>query len=202
MQKLKRLAGLALIAGAVLVLDQGAKWLVVNNLALGESWDALPAIAGFIRVTRSFNTGAAFGMFPLASNLILALAIVTVIAFIAIYLSLPKTAWLSRISIALIAGGALSNAIDRLRFGHVVDYVHVQLTPTFANVSNFADHAITVGVVLLLIDQWLMERETRREEDEAPGLPAEPAEMFEEPEAPSAEAPTTSPPEREPHTSG
>lgn len=200
MQKLKRFVGLLLIAGIVLAVDQGAKWLVVNNLAMGESWDPIPSIAGFIRVTRSFNTGAAFGMFPLASNLILALAIVTVIAFIAIYLTLPQSAWLSRISIALITGGALSNAIDRVRFDHVVDYVHVQLTPNFANVSNFADHAITVGVVLLLIDQWLMEREARRAEDEAPGLPAEPAEVFDEPEAPSNDAPA-SPPETTPHTS-
>jgi len=156
--RLKRWALLVLVAGVVLAVDQAAKWLVVTNLQMGESWVPIPAIAGFIRVTRSFNTGAAFGMFPFASSVFLVLALITVLAFVIIYPRLPARAWLSRISIALIAGGALSNAIDRIRFEHVVDYVHVQLTPTFANVSNFADHAITVGVILLLVDQWLLER--------------------------------------------
>lgn len=136
-------------------LDQLAKWLVVQNLALGESWVPVPAIADVIRVTRSYNTGAAFGMFPMGSNVIVVLAFITVAVFLWMVPTLPPNAWLSRVGIALTTGGALSNAVDRLRFDHVVDYVHVQLTPTFANISNFADHAITVGVILLLIDQWL-----------------------------------------------
>ena len=145
----------AVVSAVVFGLDQLAKWLVVQNLALGESWVPVPAIADVIRVTRSYNTGAAFGMFPMGSNVIVVLAFITVAVFLWMVPTLPPNAWLSRVGIALTTGGALSNAVDRLRFDHVVDYVHVQLTPTFANISNFADHAITVGVILLLIDQWL-----------------------------------------------
>ncbi len=150
-------------AAAVLALDQAAKWLVISHLELGESWAPIPALSDYLLITRSYNTGAAFGMFPLASNLFLLLALITIIAFVVAYPRLPARAWLSRLSIALIAGGALSNAVDRIRFDHVIDYVHVQISPGFANISNFADHAITLGVILLLLDQWRAEPERRRE---------------------------------------
>lgn len=162
-QRLRRWLFYLLLVVLVLALDQTAKWWVINNLALGESFDLIPQISQFIRVTRSFNTGAAFGIFPMASNLILILALVTITAFIISYPSIPAQARLSRLGIGLITGGALSNAIDRIRFGQVVDYVHVQLTPTFSNISNFADHAVTIGVAILLIEQWIMERQEHRQ---------------------------------------
>lgn len=146
------------VGGLAIALDQTVKWLVTTRLLPGQSWEPIPAIASFIKITYSYNSGAAFGMFANASDLFLLLALITVGAFIFSYPKLPSHAWLSRVSIGLISGGALSNAIDRLRMGHVTDYVHVQLTPTFSNISNLADHAITVGVILLLVDQWLAER--------------------------------------------
>jgi signal peptidase II len=163
LQKVKRWVLFIGISGAVLALDRLLSWLVVTHLELGESWDAIPAISQVIRITRSHNTGAAFGMLPIAANLFLVLAFVTVAVFIYMYPRLPDGAWLSRLSIALISGGALGNALDRLSHGYVVDYVHVQLTPTLSNISNIADHLITVGVALLLIDQWRIERRERRE---------------------------------------
>jgi len=149
---------LLLVVGAVIALDQVAKWLTVNHLSLGQTWDPIPAISPFIRVMRSHNTGAAFGMFPMGSAVFLILAVVTVVVFLVLYPQLPAGAWLSRLSMALIIGGAISNAIDRVRFGYVVDYVYVKLWGTYSNISNFADHAITLGVILLLIDQWRYER--------------------------------------------
>jgi signal peptidase II len=151
-------AFLIAVAGLVIALDQTVKWLVSTRLKPGQSWEPIPSIASLIKITYSYNSGAAFGMLPQASDLFLLLALVTIVAFLISYPRLPSHAWLSRISIGLISGGALSNAIDRLRLSHVIDYVHVQLTPTFSNISNFADHAITIGVVLLLVDQWLAER--------------------------------------------
>ena len=155
---------LPVFGGLVLALDQAAKYAVSTNLSVGQSWNPIPEIADLIRITYSQNSGAAFGMLPQASDLFLILAIITVGAFIISYPKLPSHATLSRISIGLISGGALSNALDRLRLNYVVDYVHVQLSPTFSNISNFADHAITVGVILLLIDQWRAEREQAKVE--------------------------------------
>lgn len=160
----KRWGLLILVSGTVLGVDQFVKWLVVNRLTLGESWEPIPAIGGILRITRSLNTGAAFGMLPQASDFFLLLALATVVGFIIAYPRMPSHAWLSRLSIALISGGAFSNALDRLRLGHVVDYVHFQISPTLSNISNLADHAITVGVVLLLIDQYLAERYEAEEE--------------------------------------
>lgn len=154
---------LVIVAGGILALDQTVKMLVTTRLLMGHSWVPIPQIGDFIRITRSYNTGAAFGMLPQASDIFLLLAIITIVAFIVSYPQLPSKAWLSRLSIAMISGGALSNAIDRIQHGHVVDYVHVQLTPTLSNISNFADHAITVGVVLLLVDQWLTERREKQQ---------------------------------------
>jgi signal peptidase II len=184
LKSLRHWAVLLLFGGGIFALDQTAKWLVATRLTMGESWEPIPAIAGFIRVTYSYNTGAAFGFLPQAAPFFLGLALITTVVFIVTYPRLPAHALMSRVGIALIIGGALSNASDRLRLGHVVDFVHVQLTANFANISNFADHAITVGVVLLLIDQYLIEqREIRaRAEaddqgalgDDGAGSPAEP----------------------------
>jgi signal peptidase II len=164
LQVIRRWGLLVILGGGVLAIDQWVKQQVVEKLAYGESWEPIQAIAGVVRITRSQNTGAAFGMFPFASDFFLALAIITIIAFVISYPRLPSHAWLSRVSVALISGGALSNAIDRILMGHVIDYVHVQITSTISNVSNFADHAITVGVILLLIDQWRAERREMAEQ--------------------------------------
>jgi signal peptidase II len=178
-KSIRRWALLVGVAGLVLAADQGAKWWVMRHLALGESWAPIEALGNYIRVTRSLNTGAAFGIFPLASEVFLVLALVTVGAFVITYPKLPVHATLTRIGIALVSGGALSNAIDRLRFDHVIDYVHVQISPNLANISNFADHAITLGVALMLLDQWLAERHEKDVDDEtavsaAEGPPIEP----------------------------
>ncbi len=152
----------------VLLVDQYAKYLTLTELELGESWIPIPAISDVFRVTRSINTGAAFGMFQGGSSFFLVLALITVAAFVVSYPRLPEEADLTRISIGLITGGALSNAIDRIRFDHVVDYFHVIFNNQFSNISNFADHAITLGVVILLYDQWQAEkRENAQKELEA-----------------------------------
>lgn len=162
---------LGLIA-LVLLIDQAAKYLTITELEMGESWIPIPAISGIFRVTRSLNTGAAFGMFQGASSFFLVLALITVAAFVVSYPRLPEDADLTRVSIGLITGGALSNAVDRIRFDHVVDYFHVILTAEYSNISNFADHAITLGVVILLYDQWQAERRenAQRKAEEAAAL--------------------------------
>lgn len=155
----------------ILLLDQGAKALVLSRLEYGQSWDFIPAISGFLRVTRSLNTGAAFGIFPSGSTFLLSIGFVTIAVFTYLFYDMPAEAKLTIIGIAIVLGGAISNIIDRIRFGYVVDYVHVQLGPNFANISNFADHAVTIGVIFLLIDQWILaEREAEKADETAEGV--------------------------------
>jgi signal peptidase II len=63
--------------------------------------------------------------------------------------------WVERFALGLVLGGAMGNALDRIRLGYVVDFVDIQIGSMFSNVSNFADHAIVLGAILLLIVQWL-----------------------------------------------
>jgi signal peptidase II len=150
------------VAGLVLLIDQGIKSLIMDRLMLGQSIEPIPALGTFFKITYSYNTGAAFGMLPQASDLFMILALITVTAFVISYPKLPSHALMSRVSIGLISGGALSNALDRIRFQHVIDYVHIRLTPNFSNISNVADHAITLGVIILLIDQWMAEQREKK----------------------------------------
>lgn len=173
-QAVKRWLLLVGVAGLVIAVDQTAKYLTITKLELGETWLPIPAIANIFRITRSINTGAAFGMFQGASTFFLVLALITVAAFVISYPRLPDEARLTRVAVALITGGAFSNAIDRIQYAHVIDYFHVILSPRFSNISNFADHAITLGVIFLLIDQWRLERlEAQREAMEAASLEME-----------------------------
>jgi signal peptidase II len=80
---------------------------------------------------------------------------------IAVYaLRLPSEARLPRLALALVLGGAIGNLIDRLRFGYVVDFIHVYWRQHVWPDFNLADSAISTGVVLLLLD---MLRSPRRE---------------------------------------
>lgn len=140
------------IAGVVLLLDQVTKFIVMRRIAMFE---VITVIPGFFNLTYVRNRGAAFGMFAGVPGIWRSVffIIVTVIAVAAIVLLIRKTS--ERLLVAafsLIAGGALGNLIDRVRWGEVVDfidwYVRSYHWPTF----NVADSAISVGVGLLVVD--------------------------------------------------
>jgi signal peptidase II len=149
------------IIGVVIALDQLTKNLVLSNLQLGESRQIIPALAPFFQVTRSENRGAAFGFLPQAGDVFLILAAVIVTFLIFYYPRLPQHAHLSRIGFALVCGGALGNALDRLQHDAVIDFIHYTLPGIISNVSNLADHAIVIGVLLLLIESWRSEPRTK-----------------------------------------
>ena len=84
------------------------------------------------------------------------------------YDQIPDEAQITRIATGLICGGALGNAVDRIRHEHVVDFIHYQIPGVISNVSNLADHAIVFGVALILIESWRVDREEqKRKEQEA-----------------------------------
>ena len=162
---------LIVVSSAVVLLDQAAKAWVIQNFALGESIAPIPALAPYLRVTYSLNRGAAFGFLPHAGDVFLIMAVVILIGLFLFYPRIGPHAWLTRIGVALVAGGALGNALDRLVHGAVIDFVHLTLPGVVSNVSNFADHAIVLGVILILVDSWIVQ--PRRKADE-PGIAAPP----------------------------
>ena len=140
-----------LLAAGVVGLDQLAKWFIRLNLDRGDSWE----LSRVFRIVHVTNSGAAFGILQNAGPLLVVTSIMGMAA-IFIYLFNPGFAHpLMRAGLALMLGGAIGNLIDRVANGRVVDFLKVPHWPAF----NFADSAITIGVLLLL---WAMLKEPPR----------------------------------------
>jgi signal peptidase II len=150
---------------AVIVLDQLVKLWIVEHLALYGTVRVLPVLD----VTLTYNRGAAFSFLAGASGwqkwLFAGLAVV-VAGGIVLWLRRlnGRTHRLLCLSLTLIMGGALGNLIDRLRIGHVVDFIIAHWHGVyFPWAFNIADSAITVGATLLLIDAWVESRRPKKE---------------------------------------
>jgi len=146
--------GFALV---VIVLDQLTKYWMLDGLSLREVGRVLvwPPILNFSYVE---NTGVSFGLFGGGSaRWFLSLFSVVVAAGLAWWATQADRRILIS-AIGLVIGGAIGNAIDRIRFGYVVDFLDFSGTGVFPWVFNIADSAITVGVVLLVLDSVLSDR--------------------------------------------
>ena len=147
---------LLLIIAGVIAVDQITKQIVLEQVALYQTVNLIPPLAPFFQITRTENTGAAFGILPSGGDLFLVIAVVVVGAMFYFYPRIED--WPNRIAMGLISGGALGNALDRLQHGVVVDFIHYRLG-SISNVSNLADHAIVLGVVVMFIAGWRAGRE-------------------------------------------
>ena len=149
----------ALTVAAILV-DQLIKYLVETGMELHEQIDILPFLALF----RTHNTGISFSMLSGGGWGLIALT-VAVTAFISwlAWKSQPRQV-VARTGFALIIAGALGNMIDRVLYGHVVDYVLFH-TPVWSfAVFNFADACITVGAGLVILQEVVDWRRARAAE--------------------------------------
>jgi signal peptidase II len=138
----------------ILTLDQVTKALVRQALPLHESVTVVP---GFLDFTHIRNTGAAFGFMdttdlPYKTLLLSAVAVASLVGVGFYAAGLPREQRLARWGLALILGGAAGNLIDRVTAGFVVDFVDVYWRTYHFWAFNVADSAISVGVVLWLLD--------------------------------------------------
>jgi len=138
------------VAIVVVALDQLTKTWVSTSLAEGGWWSPVPGLWRVFRITHITNSGAAFGMFPDQGNFFIIIAVVVALAIVLYYRYLPTGSWLVRLSLGLQLGGAIGNLLDRIRFGHVVDFVDIGFWPIF----NVADLAIVTGVGILAYCLW------------------------------------------------
>jgi signal peptidase II len=149
-----------ILAGIILLLDQPSKRFIEQWLPIGQSWAPFPDYAHLFQITHTFNTGGVFGILQ-GWNEVIALVAVFVTGFILIYSwLLPAGHLLLRTALGLQLGGALGNLIDRLRQGHVTDFMDFGPWPVW----NIADLAIVSGAVLLgfvLLQESLAERRKR-----------------------------------------
>ncbi len=140
-----------LLSAVVIALDQWTKHLALANL---QPFEPHVVIAGLLDWTLAFNSGAAFSFLAGGDGwqrwLFAALAI-GVSTVLAVWLArLARGDWRNAAPLALIIGGALGNLVDRLRLGHVVDFIDVHLGSAHWPAFNIADSAISVGAVMLI----------------------------------------------------
>lgn len=154
------------VALLVVALDQWTKHLVTSTLQPYEAWAPIPALAKVFTIHYVTNTGAAFGLFQNGSLVIAIIGIVVSLVIVFYTRHLPSGQWLIRLSLGLQLGGALGNLIDRLRVGHVIDFLDFQIWPVF----NVADMAIVSGAILLgllLVFEDIVERRELKSADGA-----------------------------------
>jgi len=156
---------LMIISLLIIFLDQLTKWLVVKNIPYGSVWSPWEWLTPVARIVHWSNTGVAFGMLQGMNPVFIALALIVSGMIIYYYQQIDQQDWLIRLALMLELGGALGNLIDRIRYGHVVDFISVGNFPVF----NIADSCITIGVVILLLGVWLQEKrdKARRVQSEA-----------------------------------
>lgn len=131
----------ALLAIALVALDQLSKYLTVEYIALGE---AIPFIPYLIQLTYVKNTGAAFSFFNQHTWILTLISLIMSLVLIYFIFIKPYFKfWAGRLSLTLILAGAVGNLIDRATLGYVVDMIE----PIFMNfaVFNVADMCVCVG---------------------------------------------------------
>ncbi len=148
------------IALVVIVLDQLTKTLILGAFQLGDSH----TLTAFFNIVRVHNTGAAFSFLAGESGwqrwFFVGLGAVATV-FIVWMLSRHGGQRLFCWALALILGGALGNVIDRLLHGYVVDFIQVHWRDWYFPSFNVADSAITIGAVLLILDELLRVKRSR-----------------------------------------
>jgi signal peptidase II len=152
---------LPIVVGSLL-LDQATKIAIDRSLQLFQS---IPVIDGLFSITYVRNKGAAFSFLANSSWRLPFFIFVTIIAMIAILVSLYKMRDDQRLAVAslgLIFSGAVGNLIDRIRLGEVIDFLDVYWRSHHWPAFNVADSAICVGVALLAVDMFIEDRREKK----------------------------------------
>jgi signal peptidase II len=145
---------LAVIAVAAVAADQLTKWIVSSRLDLGEA----VAMLGPFRIHHVQNTGIAFGLFSDSTTVVTALTAAAVAAMLVFFARSAQRHPLLPVSLGFVIGGSVANLLDRVRLGHVTDFLDVRYWPAF----NLADTFIVVGVAALLLALVLSDRKAAR----------------------------------------
>lgn len=140
------------VAILVLLIDQVSKHYITLNWRYHELKEVLP----FLNIYLDYNRGAAFSFLTELPNLAFWL-----FSSVAVIMSIVLTVWMYRlerqyiwlsVSLAFILGGAIGNLIDRIRFGHVIDFISFHVGTWHFAIFNIADVAISCGAAMLAVE--------------------------------------------------
>lgn len=138
----------------VVVLDQISKQLIESSLLVYETVPILP----YFNLTLAYNEGAAFSFLSDQGGWqrwFFALVAAVVVLILTVWLARLRHERLLAVSLSLVIGGALGNLLDRLLFGHVIDFLDFYYQTYHWPAFNVADIAITLGVALMFVDAFV-----------------------------------------------
>jgi signal peptidase II len=136
------------LAAAVVVVDQLTKAWIVSAIQPGE---AIRLAGDELRLIITYNTGGLFGLFRDQAP-VFALFSVGVMAAIVAFHARSGASWYTSVTLGFLLGGAIGNFADRVRLGHVIDFVDMGVGDVRFYTFNVADMAVTAAVILLA---WL-----------------------------------------------
>ena len=135
--------------------DQISKYLIVQTLTLGETINVLP----FLDFYLIFNTGIAFSFFDEGGELgrwILVFLVLLVCLYLVNVLISEDLRKYETLALLMILSGGLGNLIDRVVWGHVIDFIHFYYENYSFYIFNLADTFITIGVIIYILDLLAM----------------------------------------------
>ena len=135
-------AGLAAVVAAAIAGDQLTKHAVTSRLALDESSE----VVGPLSIHRVENSGIAFGLFTSATGVVIGLTALAVLWMLVYFARHGARHPVIPAALGLLIGGSVSNLVDRVRLGHVTDFIDLRWWPAF----NLADSFIVIGVAILV----------------------------------------------------
>ncbi|WP_027874197.1 signal peptidase II [Spongiibacter marinus] len=143
-----------IFAAVIVLVDQITKVWADASLVYGQPNPILPVLD----ITLHYNPGAAFSFLSDAGGWqrwFFTVISAAVSVYLLVWLmKLGREQWLLSMALALVLGGALGNLWDRVRLGHVIDFISVHWGNAYFPTFNIADAAISVGAVLLIIDTF------------------------------------------------
>ena len=151
---------LGAVALAAIAADQLTKAIVSSQLALDDSVHVI----GPFSIHHVQNSGIAFGLFASATSLVILLTGVAVAWMLYFFSRSGARHPVLPVALGLVIGGSVSNLVDRVRLGHVTDFLDLKFWPAF----NLADSFITVGVAILLLALMAADRSRPARAREAP----------------------------------
>ncbi|WP_347880520.1 signal peptidase II [Metabacillus flavus] len=149
-----------ILAIAVICLDQLTKWLVVQNLEIGDS---IPVIENFFYITSHRNEGAAWGILQGQMWFFYIVTLVVIVAIVYYIQKFAAKAGLLGAALGLMLGGAIGNFIDRVLHQEVVDFVQTFIFSYNFPIFNIADSSLCIGVALLFIQMVIDSKNEKKE---------------------------------------
>jgi signal peptidase II len=134
----------ALGAVIILISDQAVKYIIKG---IPRELFPISVIPKFLFITRVTNSGAAFGIFPSKTKILIIISIIAIILIIILKIKMPINSFFYNLALGFILGGAIGNLIDRVIIGEVTDYLYVAYFAVF----NIADSFIVIGFGIIIV---------------------------------------------------